>query len=274
MEAINGELRAAWGNQGSRSLAQDLLVSTTRQIRALRRLGIAGAGKGKPAEPTAAGTRRAESGSKGSEGARPSKDTPVTEEARARSSTRSLPPVKKEPEPAAEESGSDFSESGESEELEEDKEVDRRRESGSLAPGLTAAPKAKPEERSEIPRRRQSERPREDDRTSRGRERERPEGERDRADERRARSRPAHREGDRDRSRRGDHPREERDHRRSRSHRKGRDGEHHKSRRRRRNKPHRAGGKHQRLYRAAADPFKRLHYKQPDSFWDQTPGLH
>ena len=53
-EAIVGELRSAWGTAGSRSLASDVLVSATRQIRALRRLGIAGAGRGRPSVPEGA----------------------------------------------------------------------------------------------------------------------------------------------------------------------------------------------------------------------------
>ena len=51
VEALTGELRSAWGAPGSRLLANDICVSAVRQIRALRRLGIAGAGKGRAASP-------------------------------------------------------------------------------------------------------------------------------------------------------------------------------------------------------------------------------
>ena len=54
VEAITGELRLAWGTGGTRALATDLLVSATRQVRALRRLGIAGGGRSRPASPARA----------------------------------------------------------------------------------------------------------------------------------------------------------------------------------------------------------------------------
>ena len=109
-------------------------MSATRQLRALRRLGIAGAGKGKLAEPTLAAPRRTESASKGSGAARPS-----PREVHYYTSGD----VKAEEDDQAGESPSVGSESGESEEPVDD----------AIAPGTTAAPKTKPEERSEIPRR-------------------------------------------------------------------------------------------------------------------------
>ena len=52
VEALNGE-RAGWGIGGSRQVAHDILTSAVRQLRALRRLGLAtGAAQG-------AGSRRA-----------------------------------------------------------------------------------------------------------------------------------------------------------------------------------------------------------------------
>ena len=38
LESLGGELREQWGAEGSRLLATDVLVSTVRQVRALRRL--------------------------------------------------------------------------------------------------------------------------------------------------------------------------------------------------------------------------------------------
>lgn len=43
-EALTAELRNTWGSPGSRALATDLLVSGLRQVRALRRLGLAAGG--------------------------------------------------------------------------------------------------------------------------------------------------------------------------------------------------------------------------------------
>ena len=129
------------------------------------------------------------------------------------------------------------------------------------ASGLKAAPKSTPRSsnRSEIPRRRTHERP---------------EGESERgADAHRASShRETHRHRSRDRRERGDRERRERS--RSRRRRPQPDRED-KPKRRKKNRPgHRGGAKHQRLYRAANDPFKRFHYKKPDEFWDARPGLN
>ena len=57
LEALSGELRLAWGQAGTRALAQDLLVSATRQVRALRRLGIAGGGRVRASSPARAKAR-------------------------------------------------------------------------------------------------------------------------------------------------------------------------------------------------------------------------
>eukprot|EP00435_Cladocopium_sp_Y103_P065267 s1586_g27.t1 len=56
--ALNGELRQAWGQSGTRVLGCDILTSTVRQVRALRRLGIAGAGRSRASSPVGAPPRR------------------------------------------------------------------------------------------------------------------------------------------------------------------------------------------------------------------------
>ena len=59
VEALNGELRLVWGSAGTRALACDLLASAVRQVRALRRLGIAGAGRVRASSPVGAAPQRA-----------------------------------------------------------------------------------------------------------------------------------------------------------------------------------------------------------------------
>ena len=254
-EAIVGELRSAWGSAGSRSLASDLLVSATRQIRALRRLGIAGAGRGRPSVPEGAAPRASpkqpeRSASRPPQAALPEPPPPPPRAAEKRA------PVEDERVKREEVSreASDESEGEESEPRAEDEVVQAE------ASGLKAAPKstARSSNRSEIPRRRTHERPEEE--PERG------------ADSHRASShRESHRHRSRDRRERGD--RERRD--RSRSRRRRPHPPHEgKPRKRKKNRPgHRGGSKHQRLYRAADDPFKRFHYKKPEEFWDARPGL-
>ena len=45
VEALGEKLKEGWGSAGTRVLAEDLIRSCVRQVRGLRRLGIAGAGK-------------------------------------------------------------------------------------------------------------------------------------------------------------------------------------------------------------------------------------
>ena len=255
-EAINGELRSGWGNPGSRSVATDILVSATRQLRALRRLGIAGAGRGRPSIPEGAGPRAPPVAS----GPKPE---PRASPAAAGPREPSHPPPGRDPEPdppqgdkkvkeeKAPSEGSDYSEGEESETQVDDKEVPLEHS------GLKAVPKkeAKSVSRSEIPRRRTHERS---------------DAERDRSRHRSRASSHRHHE-----TRREHRPRdEEHSRRRRRSRSRHRSNQEAKPKRKRRNRPgHRGGGKHQRLYRAASDPFKRLHYKKPDEFWDQRPEL-
>lgn len=244
VEALAGELKCAWGNAGTRAVASDILVSATRQIRAIRRLGIAGAGKGHPAVPEPAGTAAAGQGAPSSERPAPSAERPLASAARERGSSALPPPdaeevrasVKKEA--PAEASASCYSESDESEEKTHDAEV---------APGLKAVPKARSEDRREEPSRRRR-------------------GSRERGDRRAGSDRaPAPREREDQRS-----PIQRRHRSRSR-HRRRPHRNPDKPRRKRKN--HRGGSKHQRLWRAQEDPYRRFHQKQPDRFWDEAPGL-
>eukprot|EP00435_Cladocopium_sp_Y103_P048322 s489_g14.t1 len=269
VEAITGELKAGWGAAGTRAVAADLLVSATRQIRALRRLGIAGAGKSRPSAPAGAPPGRSSSvhpgkgeGS-GAEQKAPAPPPPPPRAERSEQPEESAP-VKREPAPE-EESGD--SEGEESEEQAEDKEVQPE------ASGLKAAPKtaarsergseARGNERSEIPRRRTHERS---------------EHHRDRSRDRRQDSSRGH-ERDRDRRRHHEREAEERrsDKRRSRSRHRTREeqprSEKPKSKKKRKRPGHRAGSHHQRLHRALQDPYKRFHQKPPASFWDEGPSF-
>ena len=62
-EALGKELAETWGSVGSRAVAADLLVSGLRQIRAVRRLGLAGAGSGRASAGAQAGVSRTPAGS-------------------------------------------------------------------------------------------------------------------------------------------------------------------------------------------------------------------
>jgi hypothetical protein len=258
IEQLRGELRSAWGAPGSRSLAQDVLVSATRQVRALRRLGIAGAGKSRPSLPVEAGKGRASSqaperaSSAGRGKSLPEPPPPPEKEARAE---ETRPPTEVKQEVTDPCSPSAYSESGEEEDEVEDTEVPPE------ASGLKAVPKRRVENRSEIPRRRVPERPESDQR--RGADAGRaPTPHRDRSRRRHSRSRDRRREEGSGRRRRREH----REHRHQ-------DRPEGKKKKRGKRKGHRAGAKHARLWRAAEDPFKRLHYRQPDSFWDKDPSL-
>lgn len=226
-EQLGIELKGAWGSGGSRSVASDLIASCLRQVRALRRLGLAaGSGSVKPAEPP---------GPPPGFGAAPPSGAPAPSKPRATSKASGAKSVKEEDDEADEES----TEGSESEEPERDEVA--------TTPKARAVPPSthKGEERS---RGRSSRRVRE----HRRREEAPSSGHRDREGHRRSRSRGEREELPRRRSK---------DERRS--------GEHVRSGRRRRRPGHRGGSRHQRLYRAEEDPYKRFHLKQPDSFWDQ-----
>eukprot|EP00435_Cladocopium_sp_Y103_P010365 s2345_g2.t1 len=236
LEALVGELRAGWGNPGTRSLATDILTSSVRQVRALRRLGIAQAGKARARTPDPAGATRAESAPPAPE-APPETKAPenVPDQAPSKSPKPDRAEEVKKEDDKDEASPSEYTDG---EETEEDEDNER---------GLKAVPKSAAErpEKSPIQRRRAPEISREPS-----------------ADAGRARS-----------SRREERPREPRhsdrrprsrgDQRRSRSHHHRRREEHPEAsrkgkRKRNKHKQHRAGSKHQRLERALQDPFRTM----------------
>ena len=241
VEAISGELRCNWAGSGSRQVVADILSSTVRQVRALRRLGVGEAGASR-ASRDAAGSRRA--GSVGAGGV-PEPENPPQRSGPPEIAEADASKVKKEDKDASEES------EDEEEESEEEAEEDP------AAPA--AAPKKEPvnEERSPVPRRRAS-LPRPPSPPPEVRREDR----------------------DRDRSRRRERSRDRRGHHREDyRHWEGADNtgraseqnEGKKRKKNKRNRTHRAGGKHQRLYRGQDNPYQRLHYKKPGSFWDQPP---
>ena len=240
VEALSGELRANWGGAGTRRVAADILSSAVRQLRALRRLGIAGAGQGQARREVAGGSRattpRCEV---------PEPEHPPRAEAAPGTGEGTVGGVKEE----------DKGDPGDLESQEEEEESDEE-EAEPRAPAAAPKRKAENEDRSPVPRRRLQSLPpppsppRGDSRGERARERSR---RRDRSVERRGERRDRRREETEDDDRR--HPPE--------------GGA--KKKKKKKNKSHRAGSKHQRLYRAETNPYQRLHYKPPGSYWDQGP---
>ena len=58
VEALAGDVRCAWGISGwhtSRAVATDIITSSVRQVRAIRRLGLAGAGRARALTPPRVG---------------------------------------------------------------------------------------------------------------------------------------------------------------------------------------------------------------------------
>ena len=250
-EALTAELRNTWGSPGSRALATDLLVSGLRQVRALRRLGLA------------AGANRAALGAGDREGREtPRGSLPPPEPVRPPSS---LP--REAPAPAA---------ASTEVKAEEDEEEESESEgSGAESPCTGAFPKCKAEP---LPRRRTSEggrsaepaieeipRP---ERKDCGEERDRPgHGEDQRRGQDRQRGESvSHRHSGGERRRK-----EKRERSRSRKKRSSRNWTHpHQGDSGpKKKKNRRAGSKHQRLYRAAEDPYRRFHHRRPDGYWDQ-----
>ena len=240
VEALSGELRANWGGAGTRGVAADILSSAVRQLRALRRLGIAGAGQGQARREVAGGSRattpRCEV---------PEPEHPPRAEAAPGTGEGTVGGVKEE----------DQGDPGDLESQEEEEESDEE-EAEPRAPAAAPKRKAENEDRSPVPRRRLQSLPpppsppRGESRGERARERSR---RRDRSVERRGERRDRRREETEDDDRR--HPPE--------------GGA--KKKKKKKNKSHRAGSKHQRLYRAETNPYQRLHYKPPGSYWDQGP---
>lgn len=252
-EALTAELRNSWGSQGSRALATDLVVSGLRQVRALRRLGLA-AGSGR-----AVRGQDAAEGRETPRGSLPPPEPAVGPRSSLRSGGQGDPPAPAEVK---------------REELEE--EESESEASAEESPCTGAFPKSKAEP---LPRRRTSE----GGRTEPG-----VEEASSRIGRREDASDPAHKQAKEEARGRGDRQRGEslnrreaevaRDRKdkkeRSRSRkRKSSTGGHHQHRgepgQRKKKRSHRAGSKHQRLYRAAENPYKRFHHRRPDGYWDQ-----
>ena len=243
VEALTGELKCGWGNTGTRALATDVLTTAVRQVRALRRLGLAGAGKARARTPepvrAAPPTERTEAPPEGAGADRVEK-----REERVPTPPKSV--VKDE---------EGRSKSAVSEYTYEDAES----ETEALPPsGLKPAPKAAVEkERSEIPRRRTSRASGGSPVADSSRAREDREEREDRREEKGE---------DRHRSRQRRRSRSRRDH-----HREGHEDQGRKKKKKRHRPQHRGGSKHQKQYKAADDPYRRFHYQQPGSFWDRAP---
>lgn len=260
VEALAGELKCGWGNQATRVLATDVLTTAVRQLRALRRLGLAGAGSARATTPEK--SRKAPSAPPEAQAADESRAAPGAE--------ASAPPAAPPPEkPVKEEDKRSETDGGEASEYSEDEEEETELETDRV-PGLKAVPKAASEkDRSEIPRRRVQ--------TGRSRSREagdiRAHGNRE--DRSRRRESDGHRHESRSHRTEGDreHPRP-----RSRSRRRQEEREPERPRdgqkKRKKRHGHRGGTKHQKLHRAREDPYRRFHHKQPGSFWDNPPSPH
>ena len=250
VEALSEELKAGWGTPGTRVLAADLVRSCVRQVRALRRLGIAGAGRVRAASPQPAGSGRVGAVPKAPPPPPPPAPAAPASEREASRTREAGPSRDREVKKEAEHHSSDYSEGEESEDVAEDKPVEH--EGDTRAPdsaGLKPAPKPRPDNREEIPRRRPEDRS----------------GHRQGADPRRD---PYREEDERyeDRASQGRRRDRSRSRHHRRHHQKG-DGRGQKRKKRK----HRAGSKHQRLYRAAEQPFRRFHHRQRGDFWDEVP---
>ena len=107
VEALSLELRNIWGSPGSRAVATDIICSGLRQVRALRRLGVSGAGLG-PASLATAVCGASPGSLPPPEPANPPK--PVVE-APSKSPAKAAE-VKEEPKEDSEESGEEETSSG------------------------------------------------------------------------------------------------------------------------------------------------------------------
>ena len=241
-EALSLELRNIWGSPGTRAIATDLICSCLRQVRALRRLGVGGAGVSL-ASPAAS-------------------DTPVAPGS-LRPPEPAIGPKRKVPEPIP----AAAPEAEVKQELKEDSEESEEESTSGEDQQVGTAAKSKAEP---LPRRRSGGHQAVD----RAEHQQAPEG------EARLKSRSRKRDkGERTVSEKKD--RTERKRRRSGHHSsswRGRSPGKTEGRSRRegsgRRKSHRGGAKHQRLYRAAEDPFKRFHQQRPEGYWDQEFPAH
>eukprot|EP00435_Cladocopium_sp_Y103_P021324 s1676_g5.t1 len=155
-EAIGGELRLSWGLPGTHALATDILVSAVRQVRALRRLGIAGGGRVRPASPQVAGTGPAPAAeaapAPGAAEAPPSApEAPKTEEKPAEEAPAEETQAVKEEAHESSEYTEGSSEEEPPKERPAEEEVPKKPQGSS---GLSVVPKAKADHREDLPRRR------------------------------------------------------------------------------------------------------------------------
>ena len=238
-EALGNEFRSVWGQPGSRAIATDIICSSLRQVRALRRFGVAVAVK---------------TGSTPLEGA---SLHPSSKSSGAEPRETGTGPILT-PAPHVKEEESQESESGSSEPEEPQESAKEEKKVTEDAAHKTTAAKSKAkQERSPVPRRRQEERARSDEgkerkkkrspssaRSHEGRRHQVPEGPRSSRDHWR------HPESERDR--RHSHKKEKVDRRERKRYRPG----------------HRGGSRHQKLEKGLEDPYRRFHLPQPDAFWD------
>ena len=238
-EALGAEIKSYWGQPGSRSIATDILCSSLRQIRALRRFGVAVA--------ASAGSTPQEGASLHPRG--------KTSGAEPRESG-SAPVLKPAPNVKEEESQESESESSETEAAPEKRDPGEKAEEETAHRTTAAKSKAK-SDRSPVPRRRHEDRGKSEDTK----------------DERSKRSRSSGKSRERKKQHFAEEPRPSRDHwRHPESDRK-------KSRSRKRSKAekkerkrfrpgHRGGSRHQKFERGLEDPYRRFHLPHPGAFWD------
>lgn len=230
LEQLGAELKGTWGAQGTRAIASDLIASCLRQVRALRRFGLA---QLKPAEPLHPPPGRELSGVRERERSRAPAVRPVDKGAREES--RKLDRTEERRDASPEE---DEEESFEEESEEEEEE-----------PKATA-PKAKATPREGADR---------DKERSRSRAR---------SSHHREGGSTGHRDRSRSPLEREELPRR-RSHRRYHG-RSGEERGRGRGNTRKRYRPgHRGGARHQKFHRAIDDPYRRFHHQQPDSFWDR-----
>eukprot|EP00435_Cladocopium_sp_Y103_P062490 s163_g24.t1 len=265
VRALSSELKCAWGTAGTRAVATDICCTAIRQVRALRRLGISGAGKARASSPVAPPQAAPAAGA-----SEPQVPVPPAEEATTaaapdppREEPPPEPPVAAGSKPATEVKEEEKSKPAESEsdytEDDEESEKEERPQSG-----LKVVPKSSPPprpERSEIPRRRTSDRSHHSPRAGRDRARE----------EESEYPRSSYRRESRERPRRS-RSRGHREHRRPEDHKRHRERQEPGKKKKKKRKGHRGGSRHQQFWKAESDPFRKFHTRQPDSFWDRQPG--
>ena len=249
VEALSAELRNIWGSPGSRSIATDVVVSGLRQVRALRRLGLGGAGVSLASQQSV--------------GVPPGSLPPPEP---------SVPPRGADPLQAASGvPGTQKVKEERREESDESEEENTSEESEHL--GASAQSKAEPAP--PLPRRK-SRGSETADKAEHTEERERSDRQ-DKEKRSRTRSRRRHRHRSQEEKKESNLDKKERAKggrtQASSAWGRGPGAEETETRVREsrggRRKSHRGGTRHQRLYRAAEDPYKRFHQRRPEGYWDQ-----